>query len=84
MLASRLSEDSEHSVLLLEAGGDDMGEMVLSVPFLYALAQHSKHDWDLYTVKQDNAFLAYKEEVSFYNSVLFFVQQVSRACVGVI
>ncbi|XP_053407354.1 oxygen-dependent choline dehydrogenase-like [Mercenaria mercenaria] len=66
VLASRLSEDSEHTVLLLEAGGDDMGDMFLSTPFLYALSQHSKHDWGFYTVKQDNFLLGYKEERNYW------------------
>jgi choline dehydrogenase len=64
VLASRLSEDPENSVLLLEAGGDDMGDIMLSTPFLYALLQHSKYDWNLYTVKQDNSCLGHKEEVN--------------------
>ncbi|XP_060555521.1 glucose dehydrogenase [FAD, quinone]-like isoform X2 [Ruditapes philippinarum] len=43
-----------------------MGNIMLSTPFLYGLLQHSKYDWDLYTVKQDNSFLNYKEEKGFW------------------
>ncbi|XP_060555518.1 glucose dehydrogenase [FAD, quinone]-like [Ruditapes philippinarum] len=66
VLASRLSEEPENSVLLLESGGDDMGDIMLSTPFLYVMLQHSKHDWDLYAVKQDNRFLGHKEEKPFW------------------
>lgn len=66
VLASRLSEDSEHSVLLLEAGGDDMGNIILSTPFLYMFGQHLKHDWDMYTIKQKNSMLGFKEERSYW------------------
>jgi hypothetical protein len=41
-----------------------MGDIMLSTPFLYVMLQHSKHDWDLYAVKQDNRFLCHKEEVN--------------------
>ncbi|XP_045189827.2 oxygen-dependent choline dehydrogenase-like [Mercenaria mercenaria] len=66
VLASRLSEDTEHTVLLLEAGGDDMGDMILSIPFAHVLTHHSKHDWEFYTVKQDNIMLGYKEERNYW------------------
>ncbi|XP_045189823.2 glucose dehydrogenase [FAD, quinone]-like isoform X2 [Mercenaria mercenaria] len=43
-----------------------MGDMFLSTPFVYALSQHSKHDWEFYTVKQHNIMLGFKEERNYW------------------
>jgi choline dehydrogenase-like flavoprotein len=47
VLAGRLSEDPDVSVLLLEAGGPDAA-LELHVPAMFPLAFKSSLDWDLY------------------------------------
>ncbi|CEO59610.1 hypothetical protein PMG11_04282 [Penicillium brasilianum] len=52
VLASKLSEDENVSVLLLEAGGDNTKVLETKVPLLFPKLFHSRHDWDYYTVEQ--------------------------------
>jgi choline dehydrogenase len=47
VLAARLSEDPDVSVLLLEAGGPDV-EPALHVPAMFPMVFKSSLDWDLY------------------------------------
>lgn len=51
VLASKLSEDPDVTVLLLEAGGDN-NVLESKVPLMYGKLFHTKHDWDYYTVEQ--------------------------------
>lgn len=52
VLASKLSEDKNVSVLVLEAGGDNTKVFESKVPILFSKLFHSPHDWDYYTVEQ--------------------------------
>ncbi|KAF5858087.1 hypothetical protein ETB97_004895 [Aspergillus alliaceus] len=58
VLASKLSEDQNVSVLLLEAGGDNAQVRETKVPLMFPKLFHSQHDWNYYTVEQPN--LAYR------------------------
>src|SRR5437870_5085962 len=46
VLASRLSEDPEVSVLLVEAGGRDNDDLI-HMPAGFGSLYRSRHDWDL-------------------------------------
>ena len=48
VLANRLSEDPDVSVLLLEAGGKDRSPNI-KIPAAFAKQFHTKLDWDFYT-----------------------------------
>ncbi|KZN89632.1 putative GMC-type oxidoreductase [Penicillium chrysogenum] len=52
VLASKLSEDKNTSVLLLEAGGDNTKVLESKVPLMFPKLFHTEHDWDYYTVEQ--------------------------------
>jgi choline dehydrogenase len=52
VLASKLSEDKNVSVLLLEAGGDNTKVLEAKVPLMFPKLFHTQHDWDYYTVEQ--------------------------------
>ncbi|KAL4233996.1 hypothetical protein ACF0H5_005651 [Mactra antiquata] len=60
VVASRLSEDSKVSVLVLEAGADDNGDPRLSVPLAATQLWQSEWDWNYYTVQQKHSGLAFK------------------------
>ena len=62
VVANRLSENPAHSVLLLEAGGDETE--VSDVPALAGYLQLSKLDWQYKTEPQPTACLAYIGHVS--------------------
>ena len=70
VVASRLSEDADVTVLLVEAGGYDLGNPVVDVPALVAGTAFSHMDWGFWTVPQKNAHLSLKEQVCFlYNLI---------------
>ncbi|KAJ5153547.1 uncharacterized protein N7482_010025 [Penicillium canariense] len=52
VLASKLSEDKNISVLLLEAGGDNTKILEAKVPLMFPKLFHTEHDWDYYTEEQ--------------------------------
>jgi choline dehydrogenase len=58
VLASKLSEDPNVSVLLLEGGGDDTAVSEAKVPLLCSKLFYTKDDWNYYTIEQPN--LAYR------------------------
>ncbi|OSC99871.1 GMC oxidoreductase [Trametes coccinea BRFM310] len=60
VIASRLSEDPSVRVLLLEAGQSSIKNPFAIIPLSYSLMFHSKHEWDLYTIPQQNAGSAQK------------------------
>ena len=64
VLAARLSEDSDKTVLLLEAGEDDSGNILMSIPFMSFALQHSSFDWNFYTERQQHSSTDLVEEVS--------------------
>ncbi|GFR62303.1 glucose dehydrogenase [FAD, quinone]-like [Elysia marginata] len=59
VVASRLSEDSNVSVLLLEAGPDDRGDLTIRTPGKSHLLMHSKYDWEFYTEPQKHGLRGY-------------------------
>lgn len=52
VLASKLSEDRNISVLLLEAGGDNTKILESKVPLMFPKLFHGEHDWNYFTVEQ--------------------------------
>jgi choline dehydrogenase len=52
VLANKLSEVQNISVLVLEAGGDNSKVLETKVPLMFPKLFHSEHDWDYYTVEQ--------------------------------
>ena len=63
VLASRLSEDSTKRVLLLEAGGDDRGMSLISVPMAGGQLFHTEHDWNYFTVPQKHSHHGMEKQV---------------------
>lgn len=59
VVASKLSEDKNVSVLLLEAGDDSSKIIEAKVPILYGKMFHTERDWNYYTAEQTN--LAYRQ-----------------------
>ncbi|XP_061176435.1 glucose dehydrogenase [FAD, quinone]-like [Saccostrea echinata] len=64
VLANRLSEDPESSVLILEAGGSEDENGDISVPISSAFVQLSRQDWMFRTVPQEKACLAMRDRRS--------------------
>ncbi|KAL1130662.1 hypothetical protein AAG570_011904 [Ranatra chinensis] len=62
IVASRLSEDANHSVLLIEAGGES--SFIHDIPLSAPMIQQSVYDWQYETVPQDNACLGMRDQVS--------------------
>ena len=52
VLAARLSEDSDISVLILEAGGEETHNDSFAVPLASISLQRTESDWQYYTVPQ--------------------------------
>lgn len=57
VLASRLSEDPQVSVLLLEAGGEEVEEPNIAIPFAAMKLWNSKWDWAYFTEPQKHTGL---------------------------
>lgn len=64
VLANRLSENPHHSVLLLEAGGND--NLISDIPIAYQLLQKTKLDWSYQTQPQRHACFGLKGRSSFW------------------
>ena len=64
VLASRLSEADDVTVLLLEAGPDDRGVAKISTPALAVSLWHSPLDWEYYTEPQKQSHQGFVEKVS--------------------
>ena len=65
VVASRLSEDKDKKVLLLEAGGHYNENPMLHVPYSFFNLQHTEHDWEYYTEPQKVSCLGLKEQRGF-------------------
>ena len=66
VLASRLSEDKDSRVLLLEAGGFYDENPLFHVPICVQNLQNTKYDWQYYTEPQKVSCLGLKENRSFW------------------
>ena len=66
VVASRLSEDPENTVLLLEAGGDYTENDVYHIPFKFFDLQKTSADWEYYTVPQKHSCQGMKEKRSMW------------------
>ena len=66
VVASRLSEDPESTVLLLEAGGDYTEDPVYHIPFRFFDLQKTKADWQYYTVPQKHSCQGMKDKRSMW------------------
>lgn len=64
VLANRLSEDPDVTVLLVEAGDDDRNNINISTPGYSRHLMHSKYDWNFYTEPQRHALQGFKSRVS--------------------
>jgi len=64
VLANRLSEDLHHSVLLLEAGGNE--NFISEIPIAYQLLQKTKLDWSYQTVPQKHSCFGLTGQSSFW------------------
>lgn len=58
VLANRLSEDPEYSVLIIEAGGPEDDNFNMSIPIASGMLQKSQQDWKFLSVPQKNACMA--------------------------
>ena len=63
VVANRLSEDQEVSVLLIEAGGSELENDNFRVPIYASSVQRTKADWEYFTAPQKNAQLGMNEQV---------------------
>ncbi|KAF6753876.1 aryl-alcohol oxidase-like protein [Ephemerocybe angulata] len=54
IIASRLSENSSVSVLVIEGGPSHEGEVDLTIPYVYPRTFRSRFDWNYTTVPQPN------------------------------
>ncbi|BFZ25271.1 hypothetical protein BsWGS_28310 [Bradybaena similaris] len=66
VVSSRLSEDSDVSVLLLEAGGDDRGNDIIKTPGKSHLVMHTEYDWEYYTEPQKHGLRGYNERRAYW------------------
>ncbi|XP_048768066.2 alcohol dehydrogenase [acceptor]-like isoform X2 [Ostrea edulis] len=64
VLANRLSEDPDSSVLIIENGGSEDENENISLPICPAEVQQSKQDWRFQTVPQKKACLALRDRRS--------------------
>ena len=66
VVASRLSEDKDRKVLLLEAGGHYDENHMLHVPVVFFDLLHMEQDWEYYTEPQKVSCLGLKGERSYW------------------
>ena len=64
MLANRLSENAEVSVLLLEAGDGDDARYIVEIPYAASELRATDLDWAYSTVPQQNACLSCINQVA--------------------
>ncbi|XP_069103977.1 glucose dehydrogenase [FAD, quinone]-like isoform X2 [Argopecten irradians] len=63
VLANRLSEDADVSILVLEAGNSESDKPVYDIPYNAPKAQMTEADWIYRTVPQRHAHFAMKDKV---------------------
>lgn len=63
VLANRISENAGQQVLLLEAGGDDRGVLMLSMPMAGVKFMGTQYDWAYKTVPQKHALGGFEKQV---------------------
>ena len=68
VLAARLTEDNDVTVLLLEAGGDYIENPLYHIPSAFGRLQHTGSDWAYYTEPQESACLGMQDKRSFWAS----------------
>lgn len=61
VVASRLSEDTDKKVLLLEAGAHFDASPLFHIPLAWGPLEHTEYDWEYYTEKQTNSFQGLNE-----------------------
>ncbi|XP_052089229.1 glucose dehydrogenase [FAD, quinone]-like [Mytilus californianus] len=66
VIANRLSEDDNVTVLLLEAGGSELDHNYIKVPLATPLLQETDIDWSYYTIPQKASCKAMKEQRSYW------------------
>ncbi|CAC5376119.1 Glucose dehydrogenase [FAD, quinone],Choline dehydrogenase, mitochondrial,Oxygen-dependent choline dehydrogenase [Mytilus coruscus] len=66
VIANRLSEDENVTVLLLEAGGSELDHNYIKVPLATPLLQETDIDWSYYTIPQKASCKAMKEQRSYW------------------
>ena len=57
VVANRLSEDRDVTVLLIEAGGSEFGNADISIPYRAAAIENTNNDWAFYTIPQKTHIL---------------------------
>ena len=66
VVASRLSEDKDKKVLLLEAGGHWDENPLLHIPVRWLDLENTVHDWEYYTEPQNASCLGLKDRKAFW------------------
>ena len=71
MLASRISEDTDKTVLVLEAGEDpgNVNENI-DIPLFADMVRNSKYDWAYKTVPQKHACKSHVDQVGYFIFVM--------------
>lgn len=63
VVANRLSEDENSRILLVEAGGSELGMLEFEIPAGFMNIQRTKYDWEYYTEPQKYSSQSLKEKV---------------------
>ena len=66
ILVYRLSEDSETTVLLIEAGGHYLEDPIIQIPAAHRETLNTDTDWQFYTKPQNHACLGLNDRRSFW------------------
>lgn len=62
VLANRLSEDPESSILIVEAGDSVHDDKLMQIPLAVVFANKSKYDWGFSIVPQKKSFLGSEDK----------------------
>jgi len=65
VFVSRLTEDDDRSVLVLEAGGDPVDDQNVNIPILADSVRGTQFDWQHHTVPQQHACLGHVNNVGY-------------------